>query len=253
MATLNPLVDFTTEPITRQTLFDMWSSAAFGSVGLADLDSGFSPIVAGSDFSDAPTSPGPGQLFWHRSENVMYCWHDEVDNTGVSLWLAIGPDKFEVAALASTPMPAAFPCAMVYDRWMEITNVPLRCIGMNQSGINDPRTINQGPDYGGETTASGSWFRMGVDGLLHGVILNALSSTSQALMTASNKALLSLDPAVGREGSMVNCNSINFPLFQPIGLNTEYIVPEASTGGRPTEPAYIFKFQFAVRNHKMFF
>lgn len=253
MATLTIVTDVSTFPITRQTLYNMWSEASLGSIAEPDLDGTVNPITQGSDFSDAPATPEPGSLFWHGSENVMYCWHDEIDGTGVSLWLAMGPDKFEVAVLAEEPIPFGYPCDLTYDRRVEIASrTRNRPIGFNQSGILGPRGINDGPTYGGTTAASGSWLRLGVDGLIFAVMENALSSPSAAKVSLVNGTYFSLDPLadgrVVRSGSTAGATLLH---WNPIGFTTERVCTR-DTSGPVTEPVYVFKFMFAPREWKAF-
>ena len=252
MANLTIVTDVSTFPITRQTLYNMWSEATLGSIAEPDLDESVNPITQGSDFSDAPATPEPGALFFHGNENVLYVWHDEIDNTGVSLWLAAGPDKFETAMLAEEPIPFGYPVDISYDRRAVIADRDRnRPVGFNQSGIIKPEGINDGPTYGGDTTASGAWFRCGIDGLIHGVMENALSSPSQALVTIVETEYFALDPlADGRvvqAGSTAGSGQLH---WNPVGFITERLITPGGT--TISEPVYVFKFMFAPREWKAF-
>ena len=252
MATLTIVTDVSTFPVTRQTLYNMWSEATLGSIAEPDLDESVNPITQGSDFSDAPLTPEPGSLFFHGNENVMYVWHDEVDNTGVSLWLAMGPDKFEVAMLAEEPIPFGYPVDISYDRRAVIADrARNRPVGFNQSGIIKPEGINDGPTYGGDTADSGTWFRCGVDGLIHGVIVDAESHPSQGLVQIASTEYFSLDPdtdgRVVQSGSTAGTGQLK---WNPVGFITETLLN--FSGGTVTEPVYVFKFMFAPREWKAF-
>jgi hypothetical protein len=176
MATFNVVADLSVTPLTRQDLFDAWTTATLGTIVPADLTSGFQSIALASTFSDAPTV-APGQLMWVADEQLMYCYHDEIDDTGVSLWLAIGPDMFETACLLAAP---AWPGSLVepfVDRWVVPVNytdseigdgVNNRMIGSVSSGV--PYPLNSRTP---ETLASGTWVRVGIGGFIYGWIPNA--------------------------------------------------------------------------------
>lgn len=177
MATLNVVTDLSKTPLTRQDIYDAWSTASLGTIVPADLTLGFSSVEVVTSYSDSAANPGPGALLWVAEEQTLYCWHDELDDTGVSLWLAIGPDMFETACLLAEP---AFPGALVepyYDRWVapvpytgSILNDGVRCrmIGNVHSGV--PYPLNTRTP---ETLASGTWVRVGIDGFVFGWVPNA--------------------------------------------------------------------------------
>lgn len=167
--------------ITRQELANMWSQASIPPITQADLDPAFLDIFVGSNFSDQGASlpnPDPGAMFWHGGHGLMFCFHDSLDvcdtgeKTGVSLWLAVGPDSFETACIAAEPLPAGAVVEPFYDRWVKVfrpdagnfagdTNAPTP-LGVVQSGIPDeyvPQT-----EYG-STAESGAWVRVAIDGL----------------------------------------------------------------------------------------
>lgn len=258
MAVINPLIDLTA-PVTRQDLFDMWDGALSG-IGLSDFAEGFIPIVAASSFSSAPPSPQPGQLLWHLSENVMYLWHDEIEGTGVSLWLAIGPDKFETACIAAEPIAAGHATELLYDRWVRhdrthlgentIRGMP-RTLGMNQSGIdnpieaNDPRVDDSGATFwGGDTAASGSWIRVGVDGLLYGALESQSSHPTEVWFSGTQGEFVFLSDTTDRDSTLLV--GAGEPLaFNVLGMTTEWFGDAAANA--PTEPTQIKKFIFSPR------
>jgi len=258
VASINVLADLETEPITRQDLFDMWNTGALTDIPASDFADDFLPIQNGSSFSDFPQTPAPGQLVWHLSENVMFCWTDEVDGTGVSLWLAMGPDKFETALYAEEPIGAALPVELVFDRVARLAtpvnrSMP-RAIGFNQSGINSPVGVNNGPDtapsevYGGDTTSSGSWFRCGVDGLLYGKIDDAENHPTQAAMQITQISTLTIevDPTLPMGLKQAEIFSLpNSAREAPHGMTTQWV--QTPAGQTVTEPSYIFKFFYAPR------
>lgn len=163
--------------VTRQTLYNIWATASLGKITGDDLSPEIQDIGMGTNFSDADLTPKPGRLFYHQLDQIMYCFTDELDvmdngvATGVSLWLAVGPDRFETACLAYEPIPAGAVVEPVMDRWVRCmrtdvnpigdTNTPL-AIGVNQSGL--PDDIN--PYAEGQTAESGTWIRVAIDGIM---------------------------------------------------------------------------------------
>ena len=239
MANINPLISFE-QPVTRQDLFDMWATGSLSDIGVDDFAEGFIPIVVASSFSSAPQSPQPGQMLWHQSENVMYTYHDEIEGTGVSLWLAIGPDKFETAMLTNSPIAAGAGVELVGpDRTVQVRKaleanrlmVPVTC-GFNQSHINAPRQYDANfpelydPDqqvfqnesgatyYVGETAQSGEWVRVAIDGIMY-MGMAAGSHPTQALMSWTNAGGVAEDTIF--DGGIVSIFSPQTPRNNMIG------------------------------------
>jgi len=263
MASLNPLISFT-EPVTRQDLFDMWGSAAFTGVTVDDFADGFLPIVVGSTFSDAPSSPTPGQLFWHQTENLMFCYHDEVADTGVSLWLAIGPDRFDTAMFTKTAVaageavelvgPGRTVQAIVPDEESR-TELPVLC-GFNQSGIDhgplllagqtpEPLSNASGETFWmGETSPTDSWIAVGVDGLVWAGSSPG-SHPSEGLSQWSNNRPLILSSVPGLPAGVLDGNDISDPFGHIVAGSAVWNVLEAGT--TRTEPWWITKVAFMPR------
>ncbi len=164
MVQLNPLVDFSTTPITRQTLFDAWSTATIGQLSEADLATDVKPIVAQA----SPPTEAPGRLWWNTREQLAFVYTDELDGTGVSLWLAWGPDRLDTACLAAEPIGAGAVVDAWYDRHVKVAQISEgslgdakpRILGANQSGVHYP--LNEGTSI---TTASGAWCAVAIEGL----------------------------------------------------------------------------------------
>lgn len=167
-----------TDTVTRQTLYNAWATATMGKVTETDLSPEIEDILMATNFSGV-TEPRPGRAFYHQADQILYIFHDAIDvmdsggSTGVSLWLAVGPDRFETACLAAEPIPAGAVVEPTLDRWCRVcrpegynpigdTNTPIP-IGINQSGLPDEGPWVQGA---GITTPSGSWFRCAIDGFM---------------------------------------------------------------------------------------
>ena len=184
MATVNVIADLTQTPLTRQDLFDAWSTATLSAISSADLSAGFLTVTVATSLDNAPASPVPGAMLWIADQQTMFCYHDEIEGTGVSLWLAVGPDIFETACLLAEP---AWPGALVepyLDRYVAPVNYTdsilddgnnNRMIGNVHSGV--PYPLNTTTPV---TQESGTWVRVGIDGHVFGWIPNA-SGISEAL------------------------------------------------------------------------
>lgn len=163
MVKLSVLEDLSVEPITRQTLFDAWSTATLQTITEDDLAPDLLPLVSQA----SEPSAAPGKIWHSTTEYVYYVYTDELDGTGVSLWLAWGPDRFETACLTAEPIAAGAVVAVTYDRHVVPADSPddasgaVRIIGVNQSGVHWP--LNEGTS---DTAASGTWIRVGLEGVM---------------------------------------------------------------------------------------
>jgi hypothetical protein len=165
MARLSVLTDLT-GTITRQTLANMWANAAFGGVGDDDFQRQGLSIQLATDIDNMPGDPTPGTMAYNQDEQLAYVYTDVLDDTSVSLWLAIGPDVFECACLAAEPIPAGAIVVPFMDRWVKVARPAAGTadffpIGVNQSGVPPSTDIYTE----GETQASGTWIRVAIDGL----------------------------------------------------------------------------------------
>ena len=161
-------------PVDRQQLYNHWANAALGTFPKSQLDPSIFTMDVGTHLSDATSSPQPGHVFWAReTDSLLYVFHDEVDDTGVSLWLACGPDRFDVACLAAGPIPAGAVVQPLYDRWVGISTGASariwnqRAIGTVPAGLNVSNFANTGVAFGG-THASGTWIPVSIDGIVWG-------------------------------------------------------------------------------------
>lgn len=160
-----------TLPIDRQDLYNMFANATLGTIGADEVVDGLFAFDVGTDITAATSSPEPGHLFYAKNERVMYCYHDEVDDTGVSLWLAIGPDRFDIAMLADSPVPAGAVVQYKYDRWVGVSTgasahiANQRAIGTCAAGMGGDWFTN-GVSYDLTTQASGTWIPVSIDGIV---------------------------------------------------------------------------------------
>lgn len=174
MATLTNTEDLSL-PLTRQELFNMWATATVGTIAKTDLAPGVFTMDVGSDLTSATNTPEPGHTFYSHVDQLMFVFHDEIDNTGVSLWLAVGPDRFDVACLANSPIAAGAVVQPDYDKWVGVSTGASgspafqTAIGTNAQGINlnDPAIIS--------TAASGTWIPVSIDGIVWGLIEGTLN------------------------------------------------------------------------------
>lgn len=250
MATLNTLQDLSI-PVDRQDLFDMWANAALGKIARSDFADGLEPIVIASEVSDFPSGPAPGEMVFHAAENLLYCYHDEVDNTGVSLWLAIGPDRFETAMLAQEPIAFARAVDLVYDRVCKPADPSVnRPIGFNMGEFNEPISIS-GPDQAAAvgTSASGAWIPVAIDGVMWAKVENALTSSSSAISTTND--LVCLDEQAGRAESVVPAGNTAFGgLYRnPIGVA---FGESTADGSDPEQTPFYFRIILAPREYKAY-
>jgi hypothetical protein len=165
MANFNPTTSLAF-PLTRQTLYNAFADAALGTVSTDDLVEGLLSADRVSSLTQASNNVPPGFHVFSQAEQIMYVWHDEIEDTGVSLFLAIGPDRFDTACIAAEPIPAGAPVEVVYDRWVRCATAAseaayVKAIGCNQAGVDLTSSITQ------ETTSSGAWFPVGIDGLMY--------------------------------------------------------------------------------------
>ncbi len=142
----------------------MWSDAALGTIDKTDMAPGIFTTDRGSHLTEATSTPNPGHGFYAQAEELLYIFHDEVADTGVSLWLAVGPDRFDVACCAAEPIPAGAVVEPVVDRYVRVAteasnHAGLTAIGLNQAGIDfDAQNTF-------DTAASGAWIPVCIDGV----------------------------------------------------------------------------------------
>jgi hypothetical protein len=264
MVSINPLISFT-EPITRQDLFDMWSTGALSGITVDDFAEGFLPIVVGSSFSEAPQTPQPGQLYWHQAENLMFCWTDEIEGTGVSLWLSIGPDRFDAAMLTKSVVACGEGVELVgpgrvvqaiIPAEVSRTEFPVVC-GFNQSGINNPPELIGGQEpveplvnasgetyWMGETAISDTWIAVGIDGFVYMGSCPG-SHPSEALSAWSNQGAVIMNSVPGLPAGVLRSNDITDPFGHIVGGTVAYNLKADSLAR--TEPWWLTRVSFMPR------
>jgi hypothetical protein len=159
------------DSVNRQTIYDLVANALGGEVSASDLGADVQPLTSQTD---VPT-PYPGKLWFDLVDQLLKVYVDELDGTGVSVWLAIGPDRFDTAVLATEPIPfgAAVQIAGTGGRRVKLPPSPTdlraipgldgvwedwKVIGFNQGGRDAASTR--------DTTESGAWLAAGIDGVM---------------------------------------------------------------------------------------
>lgn len=160
--------------VSRQTIYDLVRLATIGTVQQSDLASDVLTILSQSQ----PPTPVPGLLWWDMEEQLMKVWTDVLDGTTVSLWLAIGPDRFDTAVLATEPIPYGAACEAAYKGLRTVKLPPhptvvnglgytagrfenLRVMGLNQGTLH-----GSGGTFTAPTTPSGAWLPLGIAGIM---------------------------------------------------------------------------------------
>lgn len=141
----------------------MWRDAALGTIARDDLAPGIFTFDRATHLTAATSTPFPGHAFYSQAEALLYIFHDEVEGTGVSLWLAIGPDRFDVACVAAEPIPAGAIVEPLIDKYVRVAteasnHAAAISMGANQAGIDFDDVSNP------TTAASGAWIPVAVDG-----------------------------------------------------------------------------------------
>lgn len=161
--------------VSRQTIYDLVRLATIGTVQESDLDSGTLTIVSQSQ---PPNNPRPGLLWWDMEEQLAKVWTDVLDGTAVSLWLAIGPDRFDAAVLATEPIPFGAAVEPAYGGVRSVKLPPhptvVNAQGYTAGRFENMRVLgfNQGTQHGAggtftaPTAPSGSWLPIGISGIV---------------------------------------------------------------------------------------
>jgi hypothetical protein len=161
--------------VSRQTIYDLVRLAVIGTVQQSDMAGNTLTIVSQSL---PPSTPGPGTLWWDMTSQLAKVWTDMLDGTTVSLWLAIGPDRFDTAVLATEPIPFGAACEAAYGgvRTVKLPPHPttvnalgytagrfenMRVIGFNQSTLHGAGGTLTVP-----TAQSGAWLALGIAGIV---------------------------------------------------------------------------------------
>lgn len=189
-------------PITRQTLYDMWSTGLLSQLATTDFASSFQPITVGTGDTGRPSGPQPGSHYWDTARQLMYLYIDESDNTGCSIWCAIGPDRFEIPMLAAQPIAAGALVMPLFDRWVApfSAGASLPPLGINQKGIPFPMHLQS------TTAASGTWISVGVEGFLDTFVVD--SAVSSQHYTFAARVRVAPDQ-IGTRGGIVGADAGN--------------------------------------------
>lgn len=156
------------DTVTRQTIYDLVANAIGGTVQSSDLHASVQTITSQTD---VPT-PYPGKVWYDQEDGVLKVFVDELDGTGVSLWVTFGPDRFEIPMLATEDIPygAAVqmtgigrqaklppaPAILEVMDWQDAQWEHWKVMGWNNTGRVSDHT----------TAASGTWFSCAIEGLV---------------------------------------------------------------------------------------
>src|SRR5262245_12236792 len=245
MAQLTPGVTINSgDIVTRQTIYDLVRLAGLGTVQQSDLNEGVLTVVS----QTLPPTPSPGMLWWNQYEQLMMVYTDMLDNTGVSCWLSIGPDRFDVALYAEEPIP--YGAAVVPGRTGGLRAVRLPphpreyvATGVTVSRFMSMQVIGLNQQLGGTmtvaTTASGTWFRCATLGLARGWA--PVHRTFAEFGTDSGAWVAPISGWSGLSGAS-GISDVRGGILNAFGVNGDY-----DTGG--IEPqAFFARSRWRVRN-----
>jgi len=180
--------------VTRQELYNMWANASAGTIYKTDLAAGTLTLDKGSSVSGV-SNPAPGTIFFDQTEQVFKVWCDEVDNTGVSLWLAVMGDRRDDAFISSQPIP---PYALVAP-----ASAGGRYVRLPDETV--PRWEAYGFNLQEATIASGAWFAAGVMGYMTARFsvdssYSHASDVRESTLDTGYQLLMPCSPAANQEG-----------------------------------------------------
>jgi hypothetical protein len=197
MARLTVVTDLTGN-VTRETMANIWEDSVFGTLQPSDFALDVFQHEAGDDFRNAPSGESltPGQFYMHNGDGLMYMFVDEIDSTGVSLWVALGPDRFDAIVCCAEPIPAGAVVEPIFDRWVRIfdpdrthdTGVPVPPIGIVQTGVPDAPEVKVGA-IEPTTHASGTWVAIALEGYCYAWFPSEDSGVSESHFGATPTAL----------------------------------------------------------------
>lgn len=90
------------DTITRTQLYNMWSTATVSSADQDDLADTFLEVLSSSSATDPVQD---GRVWFDKTNQLLKLYVEVLNNTTVSLWLAMGPDTWEDAFLAEESIP----------------------------------------------------------------------------------------------------------------------------------------------------
>ena len=150
------------DTVTRQTLFDLVANMAHDQIEQTDIDQS-DGLTATFVSGTPPIFHRPGQLWWNTTDQLMLVFTDVLEGTGVSLYLAWGPDRFDVACLAAEPIPFGA-AVQLYSakggRWAGLPPTPHDLTAMGTNAIwETAKVIGFNNNVSQTTTASGTYLR----------------------------------------------------------------------------------------------
>lgn len=167
---LSPGVTIATgDVVTSTTLYDLVASAYCSQITtMSDFDT--TALYEITTQSVAPTPKGPGALWYDQTSQLMKLWVDVLDATGISLWMSIGPDRWDMPVLASEPIPYGAAVQLLgvgRNVCLPTTHTGLGVMGAGYRQWEHAKIIgfnNDAPFVSPATAASGAWFSCAMEG-----------------------------------------------------------------------------------------
>jgi hypothetical protein len=228
--------------VTRQTIFDLVDKAAISTVEELDLSSDTNQNVSATN---TPLVPGPGTMWWDKADQVMKVWHDEIQNTAVSLWLAIGPDRFDVEALCAEPIP--FGAAVQLDltaghKWVKLPPSGSDLVAMGHTAARmEPLNVigfnNTGQGISPVTGASGAWISVAIAGFVWAWF--PFNRNDGSIWIATGRAANDVNTLVSGTDFSTNSGGMTSPRGYDLGTGRGGVIYEqAFSATQDNSPSY---------------
>lgn len=156
------------DTVTRQTLYNLLYNASGGTVEQSDLGSTVLDIMCQSE----PPTAKAGRLWWDQTDQLMKLYVDVLDDTGVSCWISIGPDRWDMPMLTTEPIPFGAAVQLVGDgRKVKLppAGSAILALGRGLAPWESAKVVgfnNNGPRLEHATADSGAWISVATDGLV---------------------------------------------------------------------------------------
>jgi hypothetical protein len=200
--------------VTRQTIYDLWADAQGGQIVAGDLSATLFPIVVGTNPTSSIT---PGQIWYDQAEMLWKVFIDVKDNTGVSVWVAFGPDRFDEVFLANEHLP---PAAL-----FKLDDAGTGRMVKRVSGFADSHAV--GLVATNATVPSGTWFAGAIEGFANAwfPFKPASDASAQVAGAVVNQSLMPINWAPGGLGRSAGGNLQNEFI---VGVGTHAVEPSTT-------------------------